>query len=124
MPRLRVFALLLLVPTIAPAADPPAPNQEYLAFIRAQAAALRAADKPPATREEWAARREELRRTRLAAWGGFPAEPCPLEAKKLGEIKRDGYTVEKIVFQTMPGVWMTANAYVPDKRDKKLPAIL
>src|SRR4029079_8534019 len=37
--------------------------------------------------------------------------------------KRDGYRVEKISFQTRPGVWMTANAYVPDKKGK-LPAIL
>jgi cephalosporin-C deacetylase-like acetyl esterase len=33
----------------------------------------------------------------------------------LGVLQRDGYRVEKILFQTMPGVWMTASAYVPDK---------
>ena len=40
----------------------------------------------------------------LAAWGGFPAEACSLEPRKLGELKRDGYHVEKLVFQTLPGL--------------------
>ena len=37
----------------------------------------------------------------------------------LGTLKRDGYTVEKLIFQTMPGVWMTANAYVPEASEDK-----
>ena len=43
-----------------------------------------------------------------------------------GEVlKRDGYTVEKIAFQTRPGVRMTANLYIPDGAKKKpAPAIL
>ena len=41
----------------------------------------------------------------------------------LGTLERDGYRVEKLVFQTRPGVWMTANAYVPDAPGKH-PAIL
>lgn len=106
----------------ASAADAP-PRNEYLEFIRAQAKALRAADKPPTSLDDWRPRKEAIRAHLRDAWGGFPAEPCPLEPKKLGELKRDGYRVEKIVFQTRPGVWMTANAYVPD-RPGKLPAIL
>ena len=48
-----------------------------------------------------------------------------LAPKKLGEIQRDGYRIEKLIFQTRPGVWMTANAYVPDKaKTEKVPAIL
>jgi dienelactone hydrolase len=125
MPRLVPPALFLAAVAAAgltTAADPPA-GADYLAFIRKSAADLRAADKPPATAEEWARRRAELRKNLLAAWGGFPETPCPLDPKKLGELKRDGYTVEKLVFQTRPGVWMTANAYMPH-RSGKLPAIL
>lgn len=88
--------------------------QEFLAFIKAQAASLRAADQPPTTAGEWAARKTKIREQLLAAWGGFPAEACPLESRKLGELQRDGYRVEKLVFQTLPGLWMTALAYVPD----------
>jgi len=103
-----------------PAADP---QQQFLSFIRSQADELRAKDKPPQTRQEWDARRAELRQQLLKAWGGFPVTPCPLEPRILGTLKRDGYRVEKVIFQTRPGVWMTANAYVPD-RPGKHPAIL
>jgi len=86
----------------------------YLTFIRRSADALRSGDKAPADAADWAARRRAIRAGLLDAWGGFPADPCPLDARVLGTLKRDGYRVEKVVFQTRPGVRMTANAYVPD----------
>ncbi len=106
-----------------PAQETEPPSAMFLKFIKSQAAALRAADKPPASRDEWQQRRAKLREELINAWGGFPKEPCDLAPRKLGEIQRDGYRIEMLVFQTRPGVWMTANAYVPDKKDK-LPAIL
>jgi len=117
---------LLLAAVLAPCCAPAqsaAPTNEYLTFIRTQAAALRAQDTAPTTLRDWQKQNAALRTNLLRAWGGFPTEPAPLNARKLGEIQRDGYRVEKIVFQTLPGVWMTANAYVPDKPGK-LPAIL
>ena len=92
-------------------------------FVKKQAATMRANDKPPATLEEWTLRNAELRKNLLAAWGGFPSEACPLDPQNHGELKRDGYRVEKITFQTRPGIRMTANLYLPDKKGK-LPAIL
>ncbi|MDR3633812.1 MAG: acetylxylan esterase [Isosphaeraceae bacterium] len=127
-PRTVAFSLwamlgLGLCSPLAVAAADAGPTNEFLEFIRAQASALRAGDKPPASREAWQQQNEAIRRGLREAWGRFPAEPCPLEPRTLGTLKRDGYTVEKVVFQTRPGVWMTANAYVPD-RPGKLPAIL
>jgi dienelactone hydrolase len=116
-----LFALMLLAAPLH-AADL-APNQEYLEFVRKQAAALRAGDKPPATLEDARARNEELRKNLLAAWGGFPEQPCPLDPKSYGELKRDGYRVEKLTIQTRPGIRMTANLYLPEKPGK-LPAVL
>ncbi len=108
------------------AADPvPEKGKEFLVFIKSQAATLRANDQPPTDANEWQQRRTKLRENLLKAWGGFPETPCELAPRKLGEIQRDGYRVEKLVFQTRPGVWMTANAYVPDKsKTEKVPAIL
>jgi cephalosporin-C deacetylase-like acetyl esterase len=114
------------------AAQAPAERQqEYLQFIKAQAAALRASDQPPATRQDWERQKETIRANLAQAWGwdAFPKTPCPLEPKVLGVLQRDGYRVEKIIFQTLPGVWMTASAYVPDKPraerpGDKLPALL
>ena len=119
----RTLPLLLLATIPAVAADPPKAENAYLAFVKKQAADLRAKDAPPASAEAWAKRRDELRKQLLAAWGGFPAEKCPLDPQHHGELKREGYRVEKITFQTRPGVRMTANAYVPDKPGR-LPAIL
>jgi dienelactone hydrolase len=101
------------------------PAKRFNVFVKQQAAIMRANDNAPGTVEDWQKTRTDLRDLLLKAWGGFPAEQCPLEPRKLGEMERDGYRVEKIVFQTMPGVWMTANAYVPaGKPEQTFPAVL
>ncbi|MSQ96939.1 MAG: acetylxylan esterase [Gemmataceae bacterium] len=123
---MRFIGLLILAivaSSQALSAQPSERQREYLKFIRAQANQMRAADKPPATREEWEAKTRDIRAQLQQAFGSFPKEKCPLEPKVLGVLKRDGYRVEKIIFQTMPGVWMTASAYVPDKPGKH-PALL
>jgi dienelactone hydrolase len=122
-----ILVLVLFSPL--PAADDIPPNRQYLEFLRQQAAELRKNDRPPATKEEWAKQEAELRKNLFAAWGGeacFLPKPCDLDPQQHGEpLKRDGYTVDKITFQTRPGVRMTANLYLPDAaKKKKAPAIL
>lgn len=99
------------------------PHSAFQSFVQKQGLKLRENDSPPTSIGEWNERRLKLRENLLNAWGGFPASHCDLAPRKLGEFQREGYRVEKIVFQTRPGVWMTANAYVPDKPGR-LPAIL
>lgn len=124
LPILNI-ALILTVAcgNSAQSADDVESSQQFANFIKKQAASLRAADKLPTSTDAWQSQRAELRKSLEQAWGTFPATPCPLEAKKLGELKRDGYRVEKWIFQTRPGVWMTANCYVPDSPGRH-PAIL
>jgi sugar lactone lactonase YvrE/dienelactone hydrolase len=79
--------------------------------------------------EQWERQAEQLRRRLYEAWGGdrcFLEPRCPLEPQQHGPpLRRTGYTVEKISFQTRPNVRMTANLYIPDSaRDKPAPAIL
>ena len=92
--------------------------QSFLEFVRSQTDALHLDDQPPATLDEWKTRRVAIRRKLLQAWGGFPADDAPLNAKVLGTIQRDKYRIEKVIFQTLPDVWMTANAYVPNQPGK------
>ncbi len=99
------------------------PSKQFLAFIQQQATDLRDGEPRPKSLKEWASQKRRLRRYLQRSWGAFPKTDCDLEPRKLGELKRDGYRVEKIVFQTRPRVWMTANAYVPDG-DGKHPAVL
>ena len=116
------LAAVLLVPAFC-LAQSPKPEAMFLEFVRRQAAEFRSHDKPPASLAEWQARCAALRTRLEEAWGGFPATPCPLQPRVVGTLRRDGYRVEKILLQTRPDVWMTANAYVPD-RPGKLPAVL
>ncbi len=106
-------------------ADPEkdAASQQFLTFVRNTADELRSADKVPATLEEWTTQRRSLRENLERSWGPFPTEHCGLEPRILGEDARDGYRVERVVFQTRPDIWMTANAYVPDGSGKR-PAVL
>lgn len=95
------------------------PSQQLLQFMKHRAAQLRVADTVPANLDEWETRKQQLRQNLLKSWGGFPAEACDLSPRVMGELKREGYRIEKVVFQTRPGVWMTANAYIPDGEGKR-----
>ncbi|HEX4608937.1 MAG TPA: alpha/beta hydrolase family protein [Urbifossiella sp.] len=106
----RTGPLLALAAAIASA---PAAGADYLTFVRSQAARHRAADRPPTSPAAWAEQAAKLRADLLAAWGGFPAEKCPLDPQDHGELKRDGYVVKKVSFQTLPGVRVPANLYLP-----------
>ena len=59
------------------------------------------------------ARRRELRAKALARLGGFPAR-TPLNARVTGRIRRNGYAVENILFESHPGTYVTGNLYLPD----------
>lgn len=56
--------------------------------------------------------------------GGLPQEKTPLGAKVLGTIKMNGFHIEKLVYESMPGFYVTALVYVPNNGAAKHPAIL
>lgn len=81
--------------------------------------------KPPATRAEWEARREQVRRRILVSTGLYPLwEKTPLKPRVYGRIERDGYTVEKVVLETLPGFYLSGNLYRPTGVTGKVPGIL
>ena len=96
----------------------------FNAFILEQGRALRAKDVPLADPGAWDERRKKLRAAMFAAMGLFPEKACPLEPRVVGVLKRDGYRIEKLLLQTRPDVWATANAYVPEMVKGKVPAVL
>ncbi len=57
-------------------------------------------------------RQDALRKQFIDAIGGFP-EKTPLNAKVVGTLIRDGYSIEKVVFESRPGHHVTANLYLP-----------
>ena len=77
------------------------------------------------SREDVEKRREELRFNLRMAAGLYPwPEKTPLCVKREPAAKFDGFTVEKIMFETRPGFWSTGNLYLPDPAPEKAPAIL
>src|SRR5262249_31179688 len=76
----------------------------------------------PGNLAAWQARRQQVREQIPAATG-----VCPRPAKgKLartvqGGIARDGYSVEKVYFASMPGHYVSGNLYRPRTKDGKLP---
>ena len=92
-------------------------------IFRNEAAQLRMADKVPADKATWEIQRRRLREQITAAMGPVPEKPCPLNPRVLDTAKRDGYRLEKIIFQSRNQVWVTATAYVP-LRPEKVPAVL
>lgn len=59
----------------------------------------------------------------LKAIGGFP-DRTPLNPRTTGVLQRDGYKIEKVVFESQPGLVVTANLYLPEKGTPPYPAIL
>ena len=66
-----------------------------------------------ATPAALAARQRAVRTSLVEALGGFP-ERCPLNVVSTGRVTRDGYTVEKIYFESQPNHHVTANLFLPD----------
>jgi dienelactone hydrolase len=98
--------------------------QAFDNFVIARGKQLRALDQPPFSRKEWLERRPRLRAAVLQAMGTLPDDTCLLDPRMLGELKRPGYRIEKLIFQSRPDVWVTATAYVPENVQGKLPAVL
>src|SRR6185312_10522730 len=84
----------------------------------------------PKSKEAWAERRKLVCERVLVATGLWPLpDKTPLNAVIHGKIERDGYTVEKVFFASMPGHYVSGNLYRPLSRvstagDGKHPVIL
>ena len=69
---------------------------------------------PPATRDAWNARAENVRRRILVSQGLWPMPTrTPLNAVIHGRIEREDYTIEKVYFESAPGFFVTGNLYRP-----------
>lgn len=75
------------------------------------------------TREDWMARQEWVSNKLTELIGSFPRK-SPLNPRITGVIKRDGYRIEKIVFESYPKFYVTGCIYIPEKIKGRMPAIL
>src|SRR6266567_1690349 len=75
---------------------------------------------------EWQARAKDIRQQVLVSCGLWPMPgKTPLKPHIFDKIQREGYSVEKVYFQTLPGFYLAGNLYRPLGRGKgPFPAIL
>jgi hypothetical protein len=80
---------------------------------------------PSANPAAWEQRAEYVRRQVLVACGLWPMPARPaITATIHGKVDRDDYTVEKVYFESHPGLYVTGSLYRPKGREGKRPAIL
>lgn len=108
------------------AQKPPPLEPAVLAYVKSETEKLSA--RPLAGVEsagEWKTQSTELRR-RLKEMLGLDPEPPrgPLQARVTGEIETPDFVVEKLIYQSIPGLYVTGNLYRPKAIDKPLPAIV
>jgi hypothetical protein len=80
---------------------------------------------PPGTLKEWQQRATALRRQIQVAVGLWPLPTrTPLNARVHGTVERDDYVVDKLVFESIPGHFVTGSLYRPKNNPGRLPAVL
>jgi hypothetical protein len=120
-------ALLALVPAVAAQPPKPLPGDAMIeAYLKKETQRLgeRFLDGAK-TRAEWEQKLPRLKREYLDMLGLWPLpEKTLLKDRVTGTVERDGVVIEKLHFQSRPGLYVTGNLYRPKTVAGKLPAIL
>lgn len=59
----------------------------------------------------------------LDCFGPFPTR-TPLNPRITGKLDRDAYVIEKVIFESRPGLLVTANLYLPKGRKTPMPGVV
>jgi hypothetical protein len=60
-------------------------------------------------------RKTAVRETLMEILGGLPNYDGPLNPRVTGRIQNESYTIEKVIFESLPGFFVTANLYRPNR---------
>src|SRR5882672_8538610 len=119
------FAISTAIVSLVPAADT-LPLKEPRLTEEQGKAQLEAFSKTWHTRAEWEARAKNIRECilREAHLTPLPAR-SPLKPIIWGKQVRNGYTVENVAFESLPGFFVTGNLYRPlEKSSGTIPGVL
>ncbi|MBL9182879.1 MAG: acetylxylan esterase [Verrucomicrobiaceae bacterium] len=80
---------------------------------------------PPSSLSEWDERKDYVRRQILVAEGLWPMPTkTPLNPVIHGKVEGDGFTVEKVYFESAPGFYVTGSLWKPKEIKGKVPAVM
>ena len=82
--------------------------------LRYEAALKFSENQLPASKKELEIYRTNLRNEVIKKAGVMADHKLPLNIRETGSVKMKNYTVKKITFQTRPGVYATANLFIPE----------
>jgi hypothetical protein len=82
----------------------------------------------PETKEAWETRAKELRQQMLVSLGMYPMPTlAPMKPVVHSRREMDGYAIEKVYFESLPGLFVTGSLYTPTSslaEGQKRPAVL
>lgn len=121
-----VLCCVLRLPAAEPVAETARGDRLLEAYFRRQTQQIADACLADVkTREDWEKKRPELRRQFLEMMGLWPLPPrTDMKPVVTGKIEAEHFTVEKLHFQSIPGLYVTANLYLPRQARLPAPAIL
>ncbi len=122
---MRTLTLALLLTSVAGAQQTPQ-DQAIRKYLASQAAQLEKDFLPQVkSAADFEKLRPELRRQYFDMLGLWPIpEKTPLKEAVTGKVEGPGYTIENVHFQSKPGLYVTANLYLPRPAQGRHPAIL
>ncbi|MGE5293885.1 MAG: alpha/beta hydrolase, partial [Solirubrobacterales bacterium] len=125
-----IMLSLCVIASVAASAQQPEPlrpaDRQLAEYFRSETAKLQSQCLSDVkTLEDWQAKRVVYKQQLLEMLGLDPfPEKTPLNAVVTGTVDQEKFTVENLQFQSMPGLYVTANLYVPKNLNKPAPAIL
>ncbi|MFH1074448.1 MAG: acetylxylan esterase [Candidatus Firestonebacteria bacterium] len=97
-------------------------------YLRAKAEGMIASEEKEKenikTIKDFEERRRKLKAVFIESIGGLPGKRTPLNAAITGKIERDGYLIEKVIFESQPEYFVTSNLYIPKHLKGQAPAVL
>jgi PelA/Pel-15E family pectate lyase len=76
------------------------------------------------TRADAERRQSAVREKILRLLGGLPEHAAAVEVKQFGATSGDGFRVEKLAYESLPGFWVTADLYLPASGAGPFPAVV
>src|SRR5262245_48529189 len=76
------------------------------------------------TKEQWEKYRDARIQKLKESLGTFPEVPKDMKVKVTRELDGEGFVIHNIVYETRPGLWVSANLYLPATIPDKMPGVI